>query len=77
MGENERPTQVTRVLEHLKKHGSITTYDAFVKYGITRLSARIFEIRELGYEIKTKVVTGKDRYNEPTHWTVYSLVKED
>jgi hypothetical protein len=77
MGENERPTQVTRVLEHLKKHGSITTYDAFVKYGITRLSARIFEIRELGYGIKTKVVTGKDRYNEPTHWTLYELVRED
>ena len=77
MGENERPTQVTRVLEHLKKHGSITTYDAFVKYGITRLSARIFEIRELGYGIKTKVVTGKDRYNEPTHWTLYELVREN
>lgn len=77
MGANERPTQVTRVLEHLKKHGSITTYDAFVKYGITRLSARIFEIRELGYGIKTKVITGKDRYNEPTHWTLYELVRED
>lgn len=33
------------VLRHLKKHGSITTWVAIHKYGITRLSGVIYILR--------------------------------
>ena len=36
-----------------RKHtNKITTMDAFTEIGCTRLSARIYELRELGYPIK-------------------------
>ena len=56
---NKRPSQANRLLDYLKKSGSITTWEAFKELGITRLSARIFEIKERGYLIKTESITGK------------------
>ena len=41
-------TQADRVLEYIKKFGSITTLQAFRDLGVTRLSARIFELRDRG-----------------------------
>tara|TARA_R110002051_G_scaffold149794_1_gene222360 strand:+ start:32 stop:325 length:294 start_codon:yes stop_codon:yes gene_type:complete len=43
-------TQNDVVLKHLKKQ-SITSYDAFLSYGITRLAARIYEIRMAGIPV--------------------------
>lgn len=37
--------QNIKVLNHLKKKGSITALEAFKKYGIMRLSARIYDLR--------------------------------
>ena len=45
------PTQEEKILKHLKENGSITTMTAFRRYGITRLSGRIYDLREQGYEI--------------------------
>ena len=54
-------TQTEKVLKHLLRKGSITSWEAIEKYGITRLSARIFELRELGHEIKShKIITSKE-----------------
>lgn len=61
------------VLRHLQDFGSITSMDAFNDYGITRLSAVIFDLRELGYKIKTNDETRKNRYGVPTTYARYSL----
>ena len=34
------------IYDYLKKNGSITTYEAFTELFITRLSARIFDIKK-------------------------------
>lgn len=47
--------QARKVLAHLKKRGSITPMEAIITYGITRLAARIFELREAGFEIITQM----------------------
>ena len=52
--EKKKKTQKEQVLNHLKKNGSITTMVAFNRYQITRLSARIWELRKDGYEITTE-----------------------
>ena len=49
-------TQTLRILGHLKKHGNITSMEAFKKYSATRLSAIIFRLREEGFDIDTRKV---------------------
>lgn len=39
------------VLHHLRTHKGLTSYEAFVKYQITRLSAHILNLRKDGYQI--------------------------
>lgn len=49
----------------------ITSRDAFEYYGITRLSARIKELREMGYDIRTIMVETTTRFNEPCRYARY------
>lgn len=51
-------TQSQIVLEHLRKHGSITQMEATNKYRMTRLGAVIFRLKEKGWIIKTHIVKG-------------------
>lgn len=66
-------TQNEAVLKHLKTEGSITSMEAFEKYGITRLSARISNLREMGVPIVTKFITVKNRYGGKTSFAEYRL----
>lgn len=45
--------QAKTVLNHLKKRGSISPMEALVSYGITRLAAVVFELREAGWGVET------------------------
>lgn len=65
--------QKVRVLQHLKSHGSLTSMEAFEKYGITRLAAVIFDLRELGHDIITYDMEGQNRYGEVTRYAKYVL----
>ena len=44
-----RTTQKDRVVAYINEFGSITTWQAYADLGITRLSARIWELKEEGY----------------------------
>ena len=66
-------TQKSEVLNHLKQNGSITSMEAFKKYGATRLSAIIFNLRDEGYQIDTLMIEGKTRYGRPTTFAKYIL----
>ena len=65
-------TQAEQIHEYMKKHGSITTLDAF-RIGITRLSARIWDLKRQGVEIETKRESYKARDGKRKHYFVYSL----
>lgn len=65
-----------RIIEYMKEHGGITSQDAFKHLGITRLSARIKELRELGYKIDTIMVDSFNRYGEPVRYAKYVLKGE-
>ena len=69
-------TQCERILRHLKDYGSITSMEAMNEYGIMRLAARINDLRAQGIAIASEVKTGKNRYGEDTHFSVYRLKKE-
>lgn len=59
-----RITQKQIVLDHIKKYGSITSMEAIHKYGITRLSDRIFNLRNDGINILTNIVNVDTRYGK-------------
>ena len=65
-----------RIIEYMKTHGGITSQDAFGHLGITRLSARIKELRELGYNITTVMVEGQNRFGEPVRYGLYKLTED-
>ena len=69
-------TQCDRILRHLKDYGCITPLEAMNEYGIMRLAARINDLRAQGIAIASEVKTGKNRYGEDTHFSVYRLKKE-
>lgn len=63
-----------RIIEYMKKNNGITARDAYTHFGILRLSARIKELRELGYNISTIMVEGTNRFGEPVRYGLYKLV---
>ena len=69
-------TQEKQILEHLQKHGSITSYEAFELYGATRLSAVIYNLRHnRGLRIITESKAVQTRYGHGTLIAVYKLVE--
>lgn len=66
-------SQNKMVLQHLQDFGSITTWDAFKDYGITRLSARVSDLRQKGYLISSEDEYSLNRYGKKVRYTRYRL----
>lgn len=64
------------LLAHMREHGSITSMEAFEKYGVTRLSACIFDLRKMGYDIETQRIETTTRFGETTQYGRYILKGE-
>ena len=74
--DNRRPTQADRVIDYMKQFGSISSLEAFSDLGVTRLSARIWEIRhDKGYKIKAKSETTRNRFGEKVTYFRYSIIE--
>lgn len=65
------------VLRHLIDFGNITTWEAFQKYGNTRLSAYILILRKKGYDIQTEYVTTTNRYGNTSTYAKYILIENN
>ena len=63
-----------RVYNYMREFGSITPIDAIRDLGYTRFACAIAELKADGHQIKTKIETGRNRWNQPTHYARYSLV---
>jgi hypothetical protein len=61
------------VLDHLKKHGSISALEAEREYGITRLIHRIIYLRNQGYDITEETRTRENRWGEDCRYKAYVL----
>lgn len=70
-------SQKEMILQHLKDYGSITSWEAIIEYGATRLSAIIYNLKKLGYGFLCEQVTRKNRYGKNTTFTRYHLVKKE
>lgn len=70
-------TQCDRILRHMRDYGTIDPMTAIKDYGCMRLSARIADLKCMGYPIHAERVKNKNRYGESTNYCVYSLIKEE
>lgn len=64
--------QKEEILDYIKKHGSITSYEAYQKLGITQLGARLDDLKKEEYEFKTEWAHSK-RKGKIKYFKRYSL----
>ena len=62
-----------RVFNYMVEFGSITSLEAFVELGETRLSGRIFELRKKGINISTQFIDVKNRFGETRKVKEYKI----
>lgn len=65
-------TQCEMIVDYIDRYGSITDIEAYADLGIRRLAARISDLKDRGYDIKTVSETGKNRFGKKTHYSRYS-----
>lgn len=75
--KNEKKNQRERVLEYLQRYGSISDTEARDDLGIRRVGARIFELKDLGHKIVTKMEIGRNRFGEKVKYGRYYLVEDE
>ena len=67
-------TQKDKVSDYLKDYGYITSWGSFSEYGITRLSAIIYNLKHIdGYSFDEEWQTRINRYGEKTSFKKYIL----
>lgn len=71
-------TQNEMVLKYLEENGSITTYECYSQLYVTRLSARIFDLKKkYGLEFEEEWVTKKNRYGKTCSFKKYILKEKE
>ena len=64
--------QREKIIAYVEQNGSITSYDAYEKLGITQLGARIFELKRDGYCISAM---WKENPRTGKHYVEYKIVR--
>lgn len=64
-------SQAAEVLRFLKAGGRITSMEAFTLWGITRLAARVFELRGRGEPIESTSIPVRNRNGRMVKVDVY------
>jgi hypothetical protein len=69
-------TQAEEVLYHLLYIGNLSSYGAIREYGITRLAARVWELKNEGWEIESNTITSTNRHGKKLSYSVYFITKK-
>ena len=71
----KKKTQVEQVLNHLKKFGQITSWEAIQNYRITRLSDKIYLLRKKGINISTIETSHINKEGTKKDFATYKLIE--
>ncbi len=66
-------TQCERLLEHLKLGLPLTAHKALYGYGCQRLAARMWDLKQLGYQIERRMVEVPTRDGRKARVAEYTL----
>ena len=64
-----KESQTKRIFEYLEKGNSLTSLGALRKFDCLRLGARVYDLRKLGFDIKSKII----RLSSGKHVASYKL----
>lgn len=70
-------SQAERVLQYLEDGNTITTLNAFKELGITRLAARVHELKRDGHNVKKNTISVTNRFDERCAVAEYYLGGKD
>ena len=70
-------TQCDKVLEYMRRYGSITQLDALRDIGCMRLASRISDLRLQGYAIGRRMKTSKNRDGDDVYFAEYYLEEDN
>lgn len=70
-------TQCDKVLAFMQEHGGITSYEAFRYLHITRLAARISDLRRRGVEIYSQREMSVNTDGKAVYYDRYRLRKKE
>lgn len=73
--KKDEMTQNEKILDWLKMHRTLTQAEAVRLFGCYRLSARIYEIREQGFDIRKTTQEAINRDGEKVHFAEYWLAQ--
>lgn len=71
---SRQKTKIFQIKKHLIEKGAIDSWTAIELYGVTRLSAIIFELRMNGHNIDSISRTAYDRNQELCNFTTYKYI---
>lgn len=69
--------QKQRILNELENGRMLSSMEAWRKFGIARLAARISELRSMGYPIESFRRETVNKFGEPTHFYEYYMKKAE
>lgn len=62
------------VLDYLKRHKEgMTSLQAYEMFGIMQMPKRIFNLKKMGWKIKSVPKTGTNRFGRPVKYVQYVL----
>ncbi len=65
--------QEAKVLDYMRKHGRISQWIATQELHILRLGARIWDLKQKGYPIRSEMIYRVDEDGNRTKWKEYWL----
>lgn len=68
-----KATQNDRVFKYIHDFGSINPLQALRDLGVMRLASRISDLKELGFDVRKRMVKSENRYGEPVHYAEYYI----
>ena len=71
-----KTTQKDRILDYIRKFGSITSWEAYQDLGVMQLGARIDQLQKDGYQFKAEWEQKKNRYGEDVSFKRYYLADD-
>jgi len=66
-------SQNARLIDYLEQKGSIQPLEAWLELGCYRLSARIKDLKDMGYNITKTMITVKNQFGEKCKVARYEL----
>jgi hypothetical protein len=67
--------QMKAIKDYLESGNSLTSMEAYKKFGCTKLPSRISDLRKSGMAIKTIMMEGETKYGTPTRYAKYIIIK--